>query len=299
MEIIMFELSSLLPYFPLISVILAGFISYLFTFRKSKKELFINHVNESLKDFCSPIYHELKSIKRLKDSSDIEIRLTNLFDSFTNRETSIYKAADLYILKKFYELEDSFFQFKVFRTEELWEKFWINLEKFYIMIENEYYDNCTTLYLDYKWMKHQSRKSFIVRFLNEAIIIFYELLKFLLVISLLGIYFVIADKIQGSKMFPDEYYMLPIISLALILMTFIILYPFTSNYAVLRKMQNKKGFVEIMLRKKFPKIYAKWDNWLNKSHDKKWDIPPINIVCDDHAKGKNEAAPTEESGDII
>ena len=185
---------SLKEYIPVITVFLAAFLAYLFGNRKYKSEQFHKNAMESLTDFYSPIFHEMRKIKLNLDSNkDCEIiSIINIFvKSYTLKDTFIFKSCNPNVIQLFYDLDEN-----LTKSESIDKDKIINLfESLYIIVESEYWDIHKSLYANFPWLKFLNKINPIFRFFLELTKSFYDIALFLIFIVGSTLYITFFNKI--------------------------------------------------------------------------------------------------------
>lgn len=254
-------LDELQPIVPLVIALLAAFLGYIFGQRKKKLDRFYSQVQDNLKDACSPMFHEIRLIQRTESSIKREALLEKFFEKYRAETTNIYKIGDTSILKLFYEVEDFYNSFVKQHSKESWEKFWYKFHLFCIMVQNEYWDNFSVVYGEYRWRRFIWKKNYLLRIVNEIIGILYETTLFLVIVNLLVIYFIIFDYLTAQKFFPIQLLKYALLSATVSLSFWGLMLVLGSHYLALTR--HGTGIIRTLFEKRFPRLFRSWDKWLS------------------------------------
>lgn len=179
------------PYLPFIIPLVVAGIAYFFGQRTNKINRFYTQVENSLKNMIEPLYFKLKDIQKQDDEEKRENMLEDFFEGQFNKNIASIGNKD--IIRWLIRVEKEYRKFKVERTEDLWKEFWILLQYFYNMVENEYWKNFCALYGDYIWYQNNLTTNFLLRFWNELIRMMSESFKFLSLVLSFSVVFAIYE----------------------------------------------------------------------------------------------------------
>ncbi|MCX7922000.1 MAG: hypothetical protein N3B21_08325 [Clostridia bacterium] len=134
------------------------------------------------------------------------ILLKEFFDKYTSPDSNIHKIGNAFIVKKFFELE------QIFRDHDnnpesdmIWEDLCEKINEFYIMVENEYWNNIHVIYGKYKWNRFVSEINVFLRIWYTIVRAFYETSVFAVIVCSWVVYFGIMNIILPQKLFPKNY----------------------------------------------------------------------------------------------
>lgn len=262
------------PYITIMINIFAIFAGYFLGVRRYKTEYFYNNLKDSLGLALSPMFHEMKKIKKTENPENREVMLEKFFHKYCGAETIVYKIGDMFILKWFYDMEELYKDYCKKKDDFSWREFWIKFYKFYIMIEDNYFDAFSTLYIDHRWMLKLQSSGFTYKFLNEFARFAYEYFKFLIALGGITIVILLSNELSGTKLFSSDFIKLFAIVYILVLCVFGVTIMLANNYLSLRSMQKPKNNFRRYIEKRFSKFFKWWDEFLNiKSKDNDIDIP--------------------------
>lgn len=197
----MFDSKTVKDYLPVITVILAAFLAYIFNNRKYKFERFHKEAAESLKDFYSPLFHEMRIIKLDMQYND-KVKLIELFlKKHLSEDTQIYKSYNRKLIDLFYDLDIAFRGYKDKKNVKLDDVLEIYNEIFY-KVNKDYEDIQICLYSQFPWYKLLHKKSPIFRILMDLGVLFYDIVKFIFIGWVLLAYTVFINKLTGDISLP-------------------------------------------------------------------------------------------------
>jgi hypothetical protein len=195
------------PYLPFIIPLVVALIAYFFGQRTNKINRFYTQVENSLKTIIEPLFLNISDILTEDDDGNREAKIEKLFEThFLNN--NVASLGNVFLIRSFIELEKEYKNYKKHRTEKHWSEFWIALQLFYNMIEDEYWKNICSLYRDYKWYQNNLTTNFFFRFWNELIRMMNESLKFISLVLCFSVTFafyefVLAYFFNQKRFLPD------------------------------------------------------------------------------------------------
>lgn len=199
----MIDLKALKEYLPVITAFLGAFLAYVFSGKKYRQERFFNDVNESLKTFYSPTFHELRNIKIETDPKSKETLMEKFIDKYTGINTQIYICHNEYLVQLFYDLDQLFRAFKAKRKDEDWEKVYSTFDLIDNIVSKEYRNIQRSLYKSYPWQKIISRRNYIIKPLMEFSVFLYDTASFILILWLVLIYILFVNRFTGHVETPQ------------------------------------------------------------------------------------------------
>ncbi|MGZ9583810.1 hypothetical protein [Paenibacillus marinisediminis] len=262
-----------MKYLPLVAAILSASLGYMFGIRTKKNDRLFHFTQENLKEVFSPMYHEMKKI--ISDTvtpKDRELMLDTFFKRYASTDTSIYKLGSLELLDTFYELSNKYEQFKQSRDEGLWKDIWWEFENnLFYKVKEGFRNSTNLLYRDFNWQQYIQTKPYWLKFYFESMKFLYETVKGINVISALLVYFSGCFKLLGLGLFPNDFWLVSLMILGIGLLASLILIMPNIQYITLTS-NSKDSFSRKVMKKRFPKILAKWDRLFIK---KDYDTVPI------------------------
>lgn len=178
---------------PLIATVLGASIGYFWGQRTKKQERLFNQTYESLKDVCSPMYHEMKLIFREPLIEKRDSGLEDFFTRYKSIQTDLFKIGNIKIIQEFYIVENLYLMYTQNPTKEHWVEFWYNFQTFYNLIESEYSTNLKALYGEYRWNRKVNQKEPLMKLLIEVCVSLLKLSRTATLLSVLSIYLGIWD----------------------------------------------------------------------------------------------------------
>lgn len=264
-------------YLPLITTLLATSLTYLFGYKKGKKEKFVYQLEDNLSGIISPLLHGMRKIKEAENSFQREKLIKNFFDKYTSEETKIYKISNKSVLDWFYTTHEYYLIFTKNKNIETWEAFWVHFEELYYKIGLEFKTVRRIIYSDYKWYLTLTQRNYLSQMLSELLVFIYETSKFLITSCLLFISFAIFDKLEGSNLIPNEITKVALYLLFILLMIVCILMTILSDYHSAKQLQ-KDSISSMFIKKFLPRIYHKWNSKMVfniEKEKKKTQIPEM------------------------
>lgn len=247
-------------YLPVAAAMLSATLGYMFGIRTKKNDRLVQFTQENMKEVFSPMYHEMRRI--ISDSvksRDREQLLDKFFEKYLANDTSIYKLGNLELVDTFYELSDSYGQFKQLRDEGPWKEIWWEFENnLFGKVEEGYRNSTNLLYRDFNWQQYIQTKPYWQKFYFESMKFLFETVKGINVISALLVYFSVFFKLLGLVLFPNDFWKFCLMILGMSLVTSLLLIMPNIQYITLTS-NSKDSFSRKIMRKRFPKILAKWD----------------------------------------
>lgn len=198
----MIGFTSLKEYLPILTAFLGAFLAYIFNNRKNRFDRFYIEAAESLKEFYSPIFHEMR---RIKSEDDIEVKtelLNKLIKSLVATDTNIYKAYNENLIELVYELDELLNKYMRNKDDEKLKSCFEHFDKIYYKVKKEYLDIQRSLYKQYPWHKKLIRTNYIVRLIFDSGLLFYDTVLFIGMCWLFLVYIIIVNRIQGKNDIP-------------------------------------------------------------------------------------------------
>ncbi|MFD2368879.1 hypothetical protein ACFSO0_02515 [Brevibacillus sp. GCM10020057] len=263
------------PYLPIVLSFVTATLGYIVGIRTKKFERLYSHAQENLKDICSPMFHELKKIKREESSEQREELLKSFFEKYTDSTSNVFKLANRFMLSWFYEMEEEFIGFLKDRETEKWKSFWYKFEGFYTMLENEYYANYDLVYRDFRWMRSIWKGNSLLRIVQEMIRFLYEISVFIVIVSAFILYFTIYDLFVDTDLIPNGSIQIAIMVTLFSIVIWALMSIIASHYLSMTKLDSKKSVIGKFFLKRFPKVFSFYDKWLG--NQPKWVKEKIKV----------------------
>lgn len=252
----MIDYSKLTQYISLITTLLAAYLTYFFGYRKGKINQFYSKLEENINDILSPMFHDIRRINREDSSFKREALLKDFFSKYGDDNTNLHKIGDRAILDLYYSAEDLFYNFIKKKTNETWNEFWAKFHKLSDEIRDEYNTSHDIIYSTYAWMKSINEKNYLLRLILEAFAFLYETVKFLVTTGYLLLVPIIFEYKKDKDLFTIEFIRVYLSLLCILSMLFYLLVMCSSDYTRLKKKQKRKSDLRKLLERKFPKIIA-------------------------------------------
>lgn len=262
------DYSKLTHYIPLLTTVLAAYLTYFFGYRKGKLNKFFNEVEENINDILSPMFHDIRQINRLEIPFKREELLKKFFCKYGSNSTNLHKIGERYILELYYSTEDLFYNFTKIRSNENWTKFYTKFYELYNQVKKEYDINHDIIYCNYTWHKCLNEKNYLLRLISEIGVFLYETLKFIVSAGFLLLVPMIVEYNTGKWAITIEFIQAYLILLFIFSGIFGALMMFSSDYNRLKTMQKRKSDLRKFLERNFPKIFVSNNddyNDINKS----------------------------------
>jgi hypothetical protein len=192
---------SIKEYFPIATAFLGAFLAYIFGNRKYKIERFHKEAVESLKDFYSPVFHDMREIKFKLDFWNREEQISNLINfisKYMSKDTNLFKSYNPNLIDLFYDLDKALRKSKVVGKDEAIDIF----NMLYVKVEKEYWDIQKSIYRQFPWYKILNKTNPIYRFLLDLTILFYDIAQFLFFGWVFIVYIIIFNKVTGNTNVP-------------------------------------------------------------------------------------------------
>lgn len=214
-------------YLPVITAFLGAFVAYAFANRKYRVERFHKDATESLEEFYSPVFHEMRKIKiklsSCKEEEKISI-LSNFIKPYTEKDTNIFKSYNLNLIELFYDLDQV-----VIKPNSVDEAISI-FNRLYLEIKREYNDLQKSLYKNFPWIKFLNKLNPIFRVCLDLTTLLYDIAQFLLAICFFIGYVIVFSKITGDNNVPiwvkDNMKSLIALSISLFTLALIMRFPY-------------------------------------------------------------------------
>ncbi|HEX8965441.1 MAG TPA: hypothetical protein VF820_03365 [Patescibacteria group bacterium] len=174
----------------LLLAVVASLLGYIWGQRTKRFDQYYTQSSESLKDACSPIFHELRQIINSKHNEKQEILIREFFERYTGKESKIYKIGNVDIINDFYELSDSYESWTRLRTEDQMSEMFDKLKHFYFIIEKEYYDTIKSIFYKYKWNRFILSKIYPARIFFEFFRVIHDTMLFILIVSFISWFYI-------------------------------------------------------------------------------------------------------------
>lgn len=242
----MLEISMIKDYIPLITTVIAALLTYFLGFRKGKQEKFNIQMEKSLEEVLSPMFNELRIIKREENAFQREKLLKNFFEKYGCENTNVFKISSKYIHDWYYKTEELFNIFIKEKSQQEWDNFWVYFNKFYTMVNNEYNTIRGIIYSDYRWLIDLNQKNCFLRITMEILIIMYEGIKFSIRVEIILLVGIIIDHIQNGKLVSMYFKQAVSISLVLSLLFYGLLLVVLADYSSAKHMQRESLFNNII-----------------------------------------------------
>lgn len=246
-----------IKFLPIVSSLILASLGYFFGQKRKRNEQFIKYVEHSLDEVCAPLLYELKKIKNINDSYQKEKLIRAMFDKYTAENSKIHKIGNIYILECFLELEKTFLSVVKDRESKDWIKFNVQFDRFYDMIEEEYWSTITVMYRDYRWFTYNFNKNYYVKHLVNLLRFMYETAKFFVIVWFLGFYFLIYQRIIGEEIFPQYIKEIIVYSFSPVLGLFLFTWMFVMGYQGI--VYQKRNIFSQWMRRKFPVFMRFWE----------------------------------------
>ena len=245
------NLEDIIKILPIITAFIGAILAYVFGNRKSKNEQFHKDALQSLTDFYSPVFHEMRKIYLNLDIYE-DRKVVEMIDEFVNthtsKETNIFKSCNPNINQLFYDLEE-----EIYKSEDLYKEDAIIklFRSLYLTVKDEYWDISKSLYNDFPWYKYLNKTNPILRALLGISKLFYDISKFMLGLCAFLFYIRIFSNIfDVSK--PPEWIMVNLKDFSILFIyTYILALSMSFPY-YLSKINYKK---QTKYTKKFDKIF--------------------------------------------
>lgn len=269
-----------LPFMPLIASIFTGFVGYFLGIRGKKRDRFLNMAEDNLKEFYSPIYHEIHLILASQHITDRKILIDDFFKKYMSSSTPIYRIGNSFLLDWFYEMEKAYSLFLSERTIGNWSKFWRMFLSFYQMMESNYRNIHFTVFRDVQWKEYLSRKNMFFSLLIEIVGLLYEAIAFLTVAAfisiLLGLYGVLVG-IPGCNKTVLMWLVIAFLATILLLSFLIVIAHSYLMYKTPSRMNDNS-----LLTRLIEKIFHMdtWEEWLAKKYPDEV-VPEMPTEMDD------------------
>lgn len=190
-------------YLPVFTACLGAFLGYILSNRKYKLERFYKDGYESIKEFYSPAYQQLRKIIMENEPKKREDLLDLFMEKYRLEDGNIYMSCNQNIIQKFYDLDEVYFQFKKDRSKEKWADIWRKLKSIYYDVDKEYWNMQESLYNDFHWQKFLTKRNYLFKLFMEIMVFFYKTMSFIVAIWVLMLYILLCDRISGQKGLPD------------------------------------------------------------------------------------------------
>lgn len=192
-------------YLPIITAFLGATLAYIFNNRKYKFERFHTEIEESLKGFYSPIFHEMRNIKldmehfnkeKLKDKEKL---LNDFIKKHVREDTGVYKSFNGNLIELLYEMDELLIKYSIDKEEKYIKESIKKFNKIYLLVEREYWDIQKSLYREYHWHKQLNKRSYIIRAFMELCSLFYDTMQFFAIILGVVLYMIAVDRITKTS----------------------------------------------------------------------------------------------------
>lgn len=190
-------------YLPIITAFVGAFMAYIFSNRHYRSERFYKDAAESLHDFYSPIFHEMRYIKINMNKYNREQLISEFLKKYLSNKTQLFKAHNAKLTQLFYDMDELFNEYKNNKEKETLEKVFDMFNNALYLIKNEYDDIQRSLYKQFPWYKQLNKRGPILRFLMDLTTLFYDIAQFLFIIWLLIIYILVFNRITGKNDVPE------------------------------------------------------------------------------------------------
>ncbi|GEM_PF-6102656 len=174
--------------------IITGFISYNFAHRTRRKESFMRELSNSYNQLYHPMNERLKVIQNIEEPKKKFELFNDFFAFYSNPESPIKLLGSSEKLESYFELHELYKKLAKDHTRSLSNQFNDALSNFTKSIESEFWKAHNVIYKDYKKFLDVEFKNPIFVYTLEIILIMKQIFKFLLVLSVLFIYFVAWNK---------------------------------------------------------------------------------------------------------
>lgn len=264
-------------YFPIITVCLSAFLAYVFSGRKYKTERFYNDIGESLKDFYSPVFHELRDIKLEQDPRKKENLLKEFVDKYTSNYNKLYICHNEYLVQLFYDLEQVFREYRLKRREKEWVEVCSIFNKINSLVCKEYWHIQRALYKDYPWQKVMERNNYLIKPFMRFLVLLYDTAFFLLTVWGILLYLIKFSQFTGQIEIPsiikDNFAAFSSLTISLYSISFILAIPYLITVLDNRRISKLIEKADELIMNKLRKIFNK-KNKINK------DLPQMYIKKD-------------------
>lgn len=247
----------------LVPVFLTALLSFFVWLRQTKKTSFDLNIRKSLDTVISPVYHELRRIRRIANPQKYEEQIRDFFNFYSSKNTKISNMGNVFLLQWYYDIEDLFIKFQCKRDEESWKLFCYKFDSFYTMVESEYYENSSILYKEYIWLKNLNKSNLFLRVIKEQIKVLYDFILFLMIclafFYYLFFYAKLTNRIDIAFIYPymELLYMVTI----LIIILFSLLLIINNGYISAVLLQKKRGKFSKYIDKKLPTFSYWWSEF--------------------------------------
>jgi hypothetical protein len=238
----------------IILAVITGLIGYQLNIRSKTKENFLKELNNSYINLYHPMFESLKNIKENESHEDQGYLLEEFFREYVGPQSQIKFFGSSSLLDFFYKLYTSYKKKLTEPSRKQDMEFNEMLNRFYTMIENEYWNSHDIIYKDYKKYMELSFKNPFMAFSYEIIMLFKQLVRFLVVLSLLLVYFSLWNKFVYSMPIDSNPEWLQFEITIQVLIIFISLYGFTMMISSITLWENRRIKKNTFLKKLFMKV---------------------------------------------
>jgi len=195
-------------YLPVVTVFLAAFLAYAFNNKRFKFERFHRDAEISLKEFYSPVFHEMRKIKN-SDSLYRDKLIYDFVKKHTDVDTVLYRAYNMNLSGLFYDLDEAINEYNKSKDTQDYKECEKIFNSIYIIVKKEYEDYQASLYKHHPWYKHLNKRSYIVRLFMDLSTLFYDTVLWIFLFWLFIFYGILVDryitKINTPRIIVDNF----------------------------------------------------------------------------------------------
>lgn len=190
-------------YLPISAAFLGAFLAYVFGNRRYRSERFYKEATDSLKEFYSPLFYEMRSIKLDMNRYNKDKLIDDFLKKYLSTNTKLFMSFNAKLNDLFYDLDEMFRKYKLNKDVEALDTAVAIFNEIYYLVKKEFNDIQKSLYKRFPWYKHLYKQSFIIKFVLDLSVLLYETVSFLGMCWLLIIYVAIVNRITGQNDMPS------------------------------------------------------------------------------------------------
>ena len=252
-------------YLPVATVFLAAFLAYIFSNKRFKLERFHKDAEISLKEFYSPVFHEMRQIINI-DSLYKDKLICNFVKKHTGVDTVLYKSYNMNLNGLFYDLDEAINEYNKSKEDQDYKECEKIFNSIYFIVKNEYEDFQSSLYKHYPWYKHLNKRSYLIRLLMDLGTLFYDTVLWVFLLWLFILYGILVDRyithVNTPAIIKDNFMMatgiiIPLYFIAMIskIPHFIVTIDYKKENKFVKKINKKIGLLLKNLKLKIKSLF--------------------------------------------
>lgn len=262
-----FNIQSLIGQVSVLLPIIVALIAYNLGQRGNKINRILTQADTNLTNICGPMHLRLEEIFEKSNKKEVKNLLEEYFTDYSSINFPVHQLANLELVEWYFKTEKMYLMYKDDNSNINWERFWEELHYLRKILKDEYYNNFSLLYNEYRWVQHNLHKNIFIRILIDLFRLSKDFLVFMILISFLGVYFGVVN--LYSEVFPQELLLFSI----LMLIGSVILYgaALIINSHNITLQSQKKSNLESILKKL--RLWNLYESKILKSSKIKIEIP--------------------------